>query len=392
MVNPALLDWARAQSGFAPEAVAKRLNVKAEKLLAWEQGDARPTVWQAKALAKLYHRPFSLLFLPQPPALLPPAAEYRRLPGVRPGEESPELRLALRIMSQRRELSLELGEELGVTAPAFKLSAHIAAGPDAVGLQLREWLGVTHEEQLGWTDNWQALRRWCEAVESTGALVFQFPKVALEQARGLSLLVFPLPVVGINSKETAPGARVFTLLHELVHIALANGREEQSAFNETRDDAAWAEVERFAEEAASAALIPQPLLEQFRAGIDIRPDDWTLDPVRSLAGRFRVTPLAMATRLRAVGAMSWDGYRTWRVRWSQYLAALPSSKKSFSTPVSKTLGRSGQPFVRLVIEALDSNRITAVQACQYLDLRFDHFDKLRSGLCIGRSRGAGRGE
>jgi len=34
----------------------------------------------------------------------------------------------------------------------------------------------------------------------------------------------------------------------------------------------------------------------------------------------------------------------------------------------------------LVIEALDANRITAVDACNYLELRFDHFDKLRSEL------------
>jgi hypothetical protein len=49
-------------------------------------------------------------------------------------------------------------------------------------------------------------------------------------------------------------------------------------------------------------------------------------------------------------------------------------------PVGKTLGRSGRPFVQLVLEALDMNRITAVQASRYLDLRFDHFDKLRNEL------------
>src|SRR5579862_7232876 len=91
LVNPPLLVWARKESGYAVEPVANRLNVKPERLLAWEQGESKPTVRQAQALAKFYHRPFGTFFLPQPPSLPPLAAEYRRLPGVRPGVESPEL-------------------------------------------------------------------------------------------------------------------------------------------------------------------------------------------------------------------------------------------------------------------------------------------------------------
>ena len=34
-------------------------------------------------------------------------------------------------------------------------------------------------------------------------------------------------------------------------------------------------------------------------------------------------------------------------------------------------------------EALDANRITAVEASRYLDLRFDHFEKLRGELTSG---------
>ena len=51
--------------------------------------------------------------------------------------------------------------------------------------------------------------------------------------------------------------------------------------------------------------------------------------------------------------------------------------------VEKTLGRSGRPFVQLVLEALDANRITSVDACRYLDLRFDHVEKLRQELAGG---------
>jgi hypothetical protein len=110
--------------------------------------------------------------------------------------------------------------------------------------------------------------------------------------------------------------------------------------------------------------------------------------MRSLAGKFCVTPLAMATRLRASGQLSWDGYNRWKEAWNNYLASLPK-RKGFASPVDKTLGRSGRPFAQLVLEALDANRITSVGACRYLDLKFDHFEKLRKEIRLGHTIPAG---
>jgi Zn-dependent peptidase ImmA (M78 family)/DNA-binding XRE family transcriptional regulator len=388
LVNPDVLTWAREESGYPLEPVAKRLNVKPEYVLAWERGDKKPTVRQAQELAKFYHRPFGVFFLPQPPTLPPLAAEYRRLPSVKPGIESPEFRLALRVMSWRRETALELTEELGVIMPEFSLFAHLSKSPADVGIRLREALGVTKNEQLGWTSDWHAWRNWRKAVETLGVLVFQFPKVSLDQARGVSLLDFPLPVIGINSKETSPAARCFTLLHELTHLALALGHEELAAIGETRDDKAWLEVERFAEESASYALIPTEMLVTFLRRMNVAPDTWDITLMRSLASKFRVTPMAMATRLRAAGQLTWDGYNRWKEIWNGYLATL-TKRGGYASPVDKTVGRTGRPFIQLVIEALDANRITAVQASRYLDLKFDHFEKLRNEIRTGLMTPAG---
>jgi hypothetical protein len=66
-----------------------------------------------------------------------------------------------------------------------------------------------------------------------------------------------------------------------------------------------------------------------------------------------------------------------------------AQENGVASPIAKTLGGSGRPFVQLVIEALDANRITSVQASRYLDLRFDHFDNLRAELRIGHRRRTG---
>lgn len=379
-VNPDLLAWARQESGYPHESVARRLGVTADRVEAWERGERKPTVRQAQELAKYYHRPFGVFFLPQPPAVPPLAAEYRRLPGVEPGVESPEFRLAVRVMLQRREVALELAEELNQPWAEFAVSARLADGAATVGRRLRDALGISVERQLGWRDDWHAWREWRAAVENAGVLVFQFPKVPLAQARGVSLFEFPLPVVGVNSKDGAPGARIFTLIHELVHVALALGRDERAALVERRSAADWRALERFAEEAASETLIPEAALNRQLVQRSVAKDAWSLQDVRSLASRFRVTPLAMATRLRAAGALTWAGYERWRAEWDEFVATLPARKGGIATPVDKTLGRAGRPYSQLVLEALDANRITAVEASRYLDLRFDHVAKLREEL------------
>src|SRR3990172_4520885 len=129
-VNHRVLEWARA------ERVAKRLQVKVERVNAWEQGDRQPTLRQVEALSRFLHRPLSVFFLPKPPELPPLAAEYRRLPGIRIGYESPELRLAVRQMLTRRENALSLMAELGAPVPAFELIAHLNETPVEVGARL----------------------------------------------------------------------------------------------------------------------------------------------------------------------------------------------------------------------------------------------------------------
>jgi transcriptional regulator with XRE-family HTH domain len=106
--NPSVLIWAREESGYPLERVAERLSVKLERIEAWEQGEARPTPHQLQNLARFYHRPLGLFFRAKPPALPPLAAEYLRLPGVTPGAESPELRLALRQIYLKKRFSHEM--------------------------------------------------------------------------------------------------------------------------------------------------------------------------------------------------------------------------------------------------------------------------------------------
>jgi len=210
-------------------------------------------------------------------------------------------------------------------------------------------------------------------------LVFQFPKVELQEVRGLALLRMPLPVAAINGKEI-PEARAFTLYHEIVHLMLAAGNEEAPAVRERRKGDEWMAVERFAEVAASHTLVPDDSLREVVGQFGLQRAAWDIEKVRRVTKKFRLTLLAMATRLRESGFMSWEQYNEWREQWQKHVATLPPRHGGFATPMQKALNRVGRPFAQLVLEALAANRITPVNASRYLDLKFEHFDKLRAHL------------
>jgi Zn-dependent peptidase ImmA (M78 family) len=276
-------------------------------------------------------------------------------------------------------------EELGEEITEFRLSARLSHSQVDVGNRVRATAGITIEQQEGWSDAWQAWREWRSALENLRVHVFMFPKVTLQEVRGISLLRTPMPVVAVNTKEFAE-ARAYTALHEVVHLMLAAAQEETTALEDTHTTEQWKAVERFAEIGASHALLPEALLESAvrEAG---RVGHKDLESVRRLAWRFKMTPLATATRLRESGYMTWAEYRAWRGKWDDHVARLPTKQGGFATPVGKTLGRGGRLFARLVVEALDTNRITSVDASRYLDLKFEHFGKLRERLAAGSQVG-----
>ena len=386
-VNPEILQWAREESGYATSRVASRLGVKEERVVAWEKGERQPTQRQIEELARFLRRPLGVFFLARPPQIAALGTEYRRLQGIEPGQESPELRIALRQMLARRENAINLMDELGEPLAEFALHAQLNEPPAEVGARLRRASGVDLATQLAWPSEWRAWGTWRGAVEGMGVFVFLFPRVGLAEVRGLALLRTPLPVVAINSREI-PEARAYTLFHELVHLMLAAGNEEVAASREHRSAREWAEVERFAEAAASHVLVPEDALRAaLPAGIS-RGTQWSLLEVRTLARRFRITALAMATRLRESGFMTWTRYHEWRSEWDDYVSSLRPRRGGFATPVEQAVNRAGRPYAALVLEALSANRITSVDAARYLDLKFEHFEKLGAYLHDGPSGGS----
>lgn len=384
LINPKMLAWAREQAGYTLDLVAEKLKLPLEKLLSWENGDKKPSIRQAEILAKVYHCSYSLFSLQERPNVVPLATEYRRLPGVIPGKETPELRFALRDMIYRRRVALNLIEELGERPKDFSLSAKLNEDPEKVAIRIRNFLNISLDIQFAWSSDSQAWKGWRSAIESIGVIVFLFSDVEMEEIRGVSLFHPRLPVIGINNQERS--SRSFTLLHEFVHILLKQSMDEQPAIEEKRSDKEWNEVEKFTETVAGAVLVPAMALKNEKL-IQMRQkkEKWTLGEIQRFAKKYKVTPLAFATRMLVLGLMSPVIYRIWKDEWNEFLTQHPPKKGGgFATHAEKALNRNGTTFTTLVIDALTLERITPVDASRYLKVGYPHIENLRMYFAYGR--------
>lgn len=69
MINEKVLAWAVDRAEIPLDVVARKVNVKPERIATWIVGEERPTFRQAQSLSSVLHIPFGYLFLKEPPEL-----------------------------------------------------------------------------------------------------------------------------------------------------------------------------------------------------------------------------------------------------------------------------------------------------------------------------------
>jgi Zn-dependent peptidase ImmA (M78 family) len=368
---PSLLVWARERSGYTVEQAARRLRVRPERLSEWEEGSARPTVKQLRRLGRIYGYPLAVFLLPEPPhGPQQPLRDHRRIWGEKPDDISPRLRSEIDIADDRRELALELLALEGEEPQRFRLRADLGESANAVALRFRRTLGITPDQQLAWRRDYYGFNAWRDAIEEQGALVLQMTDVPVVEARGFSLAERPLPAVVANIKDS-PRARSFTLIHELVHVALREGGIC------TLDDAERVEV--FCNHVAGAVLVPADLLRAAPTVAEHGSDlAWEDREVEGLARRFSVSREVVLRRLLILGLTEETFYRRKRREYADaYKEAEERRRQEKQThrAIPRDLiavARSGQFLSTLVLSSYERGRITASDVADYFGIRIKH--------------------
>lgn len=376
MVEAPILKWARDTAGLTPEEAARSLQTSEAKVLAWEQGDDRPSMPQLRKMAAVYKRQLSDFYLPAPPDEAPLPHDFRRLPGDGVFHYGRALRYQLRQARQRRELALDLAAEQERELRQLP-TIQIAEAPEGVGGQVRQLLETRIEEQRKWRDPRKSYNSWRARIEAAGVLVFQVTGIQPAEMLGFSLTEQPLPIIGINRK-LRPNGRTFTLLHEFVHVLLRQSSLcdiDESFVRPPQEQ----RTEIFCNAVAAAALVPrEALVSDPLVSPHTRPRDWSDDELGALGRNFGVSAHVILRRLLTIGRTTQGFYASRAAVWREYEPTLVRDAEEFRRNMpQEVVSDLGRPFVSMILDSYLNSNLSLSDTSRYLGLRASQVAKVR---------------
>lgn len=361
-INPRLLTWARKRARFEPGMLDKRF----PKLRAWEQGAAHPTLCQLEHYAHTVHVPIGFLFLPEPIAESLPITEYRTIREQGIAQPSPDLLDTLYLCQQRQDWYRDYSRVHGLDACPLVNSITLSEDITVIATRLSRLLALSMVERQNlptWSD---ALRYLIQKAEGAGVLVMassvvgsnSHRKLEVEEFRGFALSDELAPLVFLNVSD-GKAAQIFTLAHELVHIALG----QSGVFDTETGKVPELRIERWCNAMAAELLVPEEILRQVYQSSASPQEE-----LQRLARHFKVSSLVILRRLfdasMITQALLWQTYNQELERISAM------DRSSGGGDFYRTLGaRTGKRFARAVLSSTLEGQTLFQDAFRMLGVR-----------------------
>ena len=388
-VNREVLKWARITAGFPSIGqVAQELELTTDFIFDLEAGSRKPSKTLLLRLARLYKRPVTVLFLPEPPSEEKIPTDYRTLPT----QKQPigtETARALREARRLQEVLSDLAEDPNAVSAFRDLSVSMKDETGHVGSQVRDIIGVDIAEQKHWLNAWQAFREWRGKLQRSGIYVIieNFPR---EEARGFSLWHPDLIPMIVASGTEAPAAQIFTLFHELAHILL---RSDAMCLKKESDNF-LGRTEAWCNRVAAAILVPKNELESvLLKWRQADTHEWSLDDLYRIASLFKVSRHVVAIRLEEIGyvhkgyyndvkgLLDQDDYTVVKTR----LRKTDEAKEYRRDIPRERLAEVGFAVTTAILEACRSSDLSTMEAADLLRVRPSKFSRL-FGLATAQSQ------
>lgn len=388
-ITPEVLKWARERARYSPSDAARKAGTTEERYIKYEEGEETPTLKQLYKLSKAFRQSVGTFYLESPPEEKEPLKEMRRLSDVSRSKESPDLATAVEDVLQRRRNALEMFEDLGEDPPTWEIEATLDEDPESVGKRIRSFLGAYIEDQKEHGGPYQALNYWRGLIEEGGALCFQVPRVSIEEMRGFAVSKFPLPLVAVNRKDS-PTARIFTLLHEVSHIALQDSilHEEHPSSQKRNtskegayDNRSEQETERFCNEVAAATIVPKEHFLSLKSVRKIgKKGFWKKRDIKRLASVYNISPSVAVRRLYSFDRITDREFFSIVEELDDYSEKGQSSSGGGGNYYRSQLSELGRFYSNLAFQTYHNGSITLSKLSSVLDVKVDNIKRYQREL------------
>ncbi|WP_306599182.1 ImmA/IrrE family metallo-endopeptidase [Geothrix sp. 21YS21S-2] len=387
--NPALIKWSRCSAHLTMEEVSRRTKIPIERLEGYESGSIIPSFPQLQLLAKTLKRALPLFFLPLPPDHEDVEIEFRSLSAFEQEVADQISALRRRVESQKKKVLRSCFENLDTVINKIdKCAIVFDDNHRRIAKELRALVGISLSEQFSWKKPDKALRHWKEAIEALGIFVIQnepnSEKVPVDIFRGFVLPALPFPVIVLNCSDAQNG-KIFTLIHELCHLAhiISIGKGATAKRYRTREF-----LETICNRVAAEFLCPEDDLGNCWDDIATPSQGKTVTTaqLKEMTAHFSVSAEMLLIRLQSLGYITESCQK-------QHLARI----KVLSEEANKERGpviipyhilavnRNGKALSTLVIKALGRGSIDFVDASNCLGIRSKHIAKIGTYLLAQNS-------
>lgn len=370
LVNPSLLAWARERAQMSIDALSDKLPTKVERIEAWEKGEQKPTFKQAQKLANLLHVPFGYLFLSTPPKEKLPISDFRTLGDNAQEIVSNALKDLLNDIARKqawyRDYAIENGEETFAYLGQFSIND----GVQKIANSIKQALNLTADERKKCYDQEAYFKLLAEKIEAIGVLVMRNSIVGSNTHRALDVREFRgfaisdtyAPLIFINSSD-ANSAKIFTLIHELVHLWINESGISSVDLYKADNNA----IEKFCNAVSAEVLVPK---DEFSTVWDFQ--QGVLENAIVSAHHFKVSTFVTARRAWDLGFIEAETFFAYYKEANKQFEEMRLRKRSESqgggNPFANTWSRNGKRFSKAVAEAAVSQTLLLRDAGALLNM------------------------
>lgn len=357
--------WARERADISIERLAKTVNTKPEKILAWERETEFPNYRQAQKAASALSVPIGYLFLPEPPDISIPITDFRTLPGKESAEISLNLQEVLDDALRKRDWYAEWRKEEGLAPFEFVGKFSFDSDPDDLIQDMRQNLDIPPDFAASMGSWDEHLRMFVQKVENAGVLVLQsgivgtntHRKLSVEEFRGFALANNFAPLIFINAVDST-AARIFTLAHELVHLWTGTSGISNPEIAPKQKEIQ--KIELFCNYVAAEFLVARSAFlrrwDKYRDAVD---------NAQNLAKYFRVSAQVILRRSYELELIQADEFFQ---AFQEILKASKAPKKGGGGSFYNNLfSRNSRRFTTELVFAVSGGRITYVEAARLLN-------------------------
>ena len=321
------------------------------------------------ALAKVFSHPWSSLLIDEPEVLR--RGSDNRTFANRRVNLSPQLITELQLADLMLETAAELFPGGGYEIPPLPKAGW---SEGRLASEIRSFLGVTVDDQMGLKDAYAAVRLWIAALNRRNVYVSQ-RSLKDPTVRAFSKVDDGQAVIVVSTKDESQ-PRIFSMLHEYCHVVL-----HSTGVCDLLDHS---DVERYCNKVAAGVLLPPELLSRlWSPGAFSGSEEMADKALQTMSGRAHVSQQALLIALRERGSIPQDVYDAMEARRAARRSGGGKKQTGKPTYYIVEINKVGRLYAHRVVGALREGVIDRQDASVLLGVGEQSVAKYREALAEG---------